>query len=158
MHGNWKTTTFIAALRHNRVTAPFVLEGAMDGETFRAYVEQVLAPTLKKGEIVFMDNVPKGMTVGKDYVKKPSKRVAPFFSTFPLTARTSIQSNKCSPSSKPSSARSPLTLSKVPPIRSSIFARPSPLASMKSLVLRVRLKTLLRIAKFSQHEADGRKF
>jgi hypothetical protein len=36
-HGNWKTVTFIAALRHERVTAPFVLEGAMNGETFKAY-------------------------------------------------------------------------------------------------------------------------
>jgi transposase len=57
-YGNWTTTTFIAALRHNRVTAPFVLEGAMNGETFRAYVEQILAHTLKRGDIVFMDNVP----------------------------------------------------------------------------------------------------
>ena len=57
LHGNWKTVTFIAALRHDRVTAPFVLEGAMNGETFKAYVEQFLAPTLKKGDIVFMDNV-----------------------------------------------------------------------------------------------------
>jgi transposase len=55
-HGNWKTITFIAALRHNRVTAPFVLEGAMTGEIFRAYVKQFLAPTLKRGDIVFMDN------------------------------------------------------------------------------------------------------
>ncbi len=57
LHGNWKTTTFIAALRHDRVSAPFVLEGAMNGEMFRAYVEQFLAPTLKRGDIVFMDNV-----------------------------------------------------------------------------------------------------
>ena len=57
LHGNWKTLTFIAALRHNRVTAPFVCEGAMNGETFKAYVEQFLAPTLKRGDIVFMDNV-----------------------------------------------------------------------------------------------------
>jgi transposase len=57
LHGNWKITTFIATLRHDRVTAPFVLEGAMNGETFRAYVEQVLAPTLRRGDIVFMDNV-----------------------------------------------------------------------------------------------------
>jgi len=57
LHGNWQTTTFVAALRHNRVTAPFVLEGAMNGETFRAYVEQILAPTMKSGDIVFMDNV-----------------------------------------------------------------------------------------------------
>jgi transposase len=56
-HGNWKTVTFVAALRHDRVTAPFVLEGAMTGEMFKAYTEQCLAPTLKKGDIVFMDNV-----------------------------------------------------------------------------------------------------
>ena len=47
LHGNWKTLIFIAALRHNRVTAPFVCKGAMNGETFKAYVEQVLAPTFK---------------------------------------------------------------------------------------------------------------
>jgi transposase len=56
-HGHWKTTTFICGLRYNRVTAPFVLDGAMDGPHFLAYVEQCLAPTLKKGEIVFLDNV-----------------------------------------------------------------------------------------------------
>ena len=56
-HGHWKTTTFIAALRHDRVTAPLTLDGPMNGESFRAYVEQVLAPTLKTDDIVFMDNV-----------------------------------------------------------------------------------------------------
>jgi len=50
-HGHWKTTTFIAALRHNRVTAPFALDGLMNGVSFKAYVEQVLAPTLKSGDI-----------------------------------------------------------------------------------------------------------
>jgi len=64
LHGNWKTVTFIAALRHDRVTAPFVLEGAMNGETFKAYVEQFLAPTLKKGDIVFMDNASVHMAEG----------------------------------------------------------------------------------------------
>ena len=48
--------TFIAALRHDRVNAPFVLEGPMTGEMFKAYVEQFLAPTLKRDDIVFMDN------------------------------------------------------------------------------------------------------
>ena len=56
-HGHWKTTTFICGLRYNRVTAPFVLDGPMDGPHFLAYVEQILAPTLKKGQIVFLDNV-----------------------------------------------------------------------------------------------------
>ena len=56
-HGHWKTTTFICGLRYNGVTAPFTLDGAMDGPHFLGYVEQILAPTLKKGDIVFMDNV-----------------------------------------------------------------------------------------------------
>src|SRR5258708_19709593 len=56
-HGHWKTLTFIAALRVNGLTAPYVIDGAMDGVTFMAYVEQVLVPTLAKGDIVFMDNL-----------------------------------------------------------------------------------------------------
>jgi transposase len=56
-HGHWKTSTFIAALRHNRVTAPFLLDGPMNGLSFKAYVEQILAPSLKRGDIVVMDNV-----------------------------------------------------------------------------------------------------
>jgi transposase len=56
-HGHWKTVTFIAGLRHDKVVAPFVIEGAMNGETFRAYIEQCLAPTLKPGETVVLDNV-----------------------------------------------------------------------------------------------------
>ena len=63
-HGNWKSITFIAALRHDCVTAPFVLEGAMNGETFKAYVEQFLAPTLKRDDIVFMDNASVHMVEG----------------------------------------------------------------------------------------------
>jgi transposase len=56
-HGHWKTTTFICGLRHDGVTAPFVLDGPMDGPHFLAYVEQILAPTLRKGQTVYMDNV-----------------------------------------------------------------------------------------------------
>ena len=56
-HGHWKTLTLVAALRADGVTAPYVIDGAMDGVSFLAYVEQVLVPTLKKRDIVFMDNV-----------------------------------------------------------------------------------------------------
>jgi transposase len=56
-HGHWKTSTFIAALRHNRLTAPFTIDGAVNGEVFLAYVRRVLVPTLKKGDIVIMDNL-----------------------------------------------------------------------------------------------------
>ena len=56
-HGHWKTLTFIAGLRCDGVTAPYVIDGAMDGPAFLAYIEQVLAPSLDKGDIVFMDNL-----------------------------------------------------------------------------------------------------
>ena len=54
-HGHWKTTTFLAALRHDRIEAPWVLDGPIDGESFTIYVEKVLLPTLKPGDIVIMD-------------------------------------------------------------------------------------------------------
>jgi transposase len=56
--GHWKTTTFVAALRRDGLTAPMVLDGPMTGEAFLAYVEQVLIPTLKPDDIVVMDNLP----------------------------------------------------------------------------------------------------
>jgi len=56
-HGHWKTLTFVAALRRDGVEAPFITDGAIDGPTFLAYIEQVLAPTLKRRDIVFMDNL-----------------------------------------------------------------------------------------------------
>jgi transposase len=55
--GEWKTITFVAALRHNKMTAPMVVDGPMTGEMFRAYVEQCLVPTLRRGDIVVMDNL-----------------------------------------------------------------------------------------------------
>jgi transposase len=57
-HGHWKTTTFVGALRLEGMTAPMVLDGAMHGAAFLAYVEQVLVPTLAPGDIVVMDNLP----------------------------------------------------------------------------------------------------
>jgi transposase len=57
-HGHWKTTTFTAGLRLDGLCAPMLLDGAMDGEAFRAYVEQVLVPELRPGDIVIMDNLP----------------------------------------------------------------------------------------------------
>jgi transposase len=56
-HGHWKTTTFLAALRFDRIDAPWLLEGPIDGESFRAYVERVVIPTLREGDIVIMDNL-----------------------------------------------------------------------------------------------------
>jgi transposase len=56
-HRRWKTTTFLAALRNDRITAPWLLEGPIDGESFRTYVAQVLLPALRAGDIVVMDNL-----------------------------------------------------------------------------------------------------
>lgn len=55
--GKWQTVTFVGALRKNGMTAPMIIEGAMNGEAFLAYVEQCLAPTLKRGDRVMMDNL-----------------------------------------------------------------------------------------------------
>jgi transposase len=56
--GAWKTITFVAALRHNKMVAPMVIDGPIDGPAFMAYVEQCLAPMLKCNDIVVMDNLP----------------------------------------------------------------------------------------------------
>ncbi|WP_404406634.1 transposase [Pelagibacterium halotolerans] len=56
-HRHWKTSTFIAALRHDRVEAPWLIDGPINGEPFLLYVEHVLMPTLKPGDIVGMDNL-----------------------------------------------------------------------------------------------------
>jgi transposase len=56
-HGHWKTTTFIGGLRCDRMTAPMVLDGPVNGEWFQAYVDQVLVPTLSPDDIVIMDNL-----------------------------------------------------------------------------------------------------
>ena len=56
-HRRWKTMTFLAALRHDRVEAPWLLDGPINGERFRVYVETILVPTLKPGDIVIMDNL-----------------------------------------------------------------------------------------------------
>ena len=62
--GHWKTITFVGGLRQRGMTAPFVLDGAMSGPMFLAYVRQFLVPALKRGEIVFMDNLPVHKVAG----------------------------------------------------------------------------------------------
>lgn len=56
-HGHWKTLTFIAALRCDRIDAPFVFDGPINGEAFLLYIDRILAPTLKPGDVVIMDNL-----------------------------------------------------------------------------------------------------
>ena len=63
-HGHWKTTTFVGALRLGGMTAPMVLDGPMNGPAFLAYVEQMLAPTLRHGDTVIMDTLPAHKVAG----------------------------------------------------------------------------------------------
>ena len=66
-HGHWKTLTFLAALRHDRIDAPAVFDGPINGRSFQAYVEQLLVPTLKPGDVVILDNLGshKGQAIRK---------------------------------------------------------------------------------------------
>lgn len=62
--GHWKTMTFVAGLRLSGLTAPWVLDGPMNGQAFEVYVRQVLAPTLRRGDIVVLDNLPAHKVAG----------------------------------------------------------------------------------------------
>jgi len=75
-HGHWKTTTFTGALRLSGMTASFVYDGAMNGTVFLAYVEQVLVPTLSKGDVVVMDNLPAHKAAGiRDAIEAAGARL-----------------------------------------------------------------------------------
>ena len=70
-HGHWKTTTFVAALRHQQLTAPMVADGPIDGEIFLAYVRQFLCPTLRPGDVVILDNLSTHKVAGvKDAIAR----------------------------------------------------------------------------------------
>ncbi len=62
--GHWKTITFVAALRQNGMTAPCTIDGAMTGRRFLTYVERCLVPTLKRNDVVMIDNLPAHKAAG----------------------------------------------------------------------------------------------
>ena len=102
-HGHWKTTTFTSALRLGGMTAPMVLDGPMNRAAFQAYVEQVLVPTLHRGEVVIMDNLPahKG-----GEVRRAIEAAGAYLRYLPRpTHPTSTRSRTPSPSSRRSCAR-----------------------------------------------------
>ena len=101
-HGHWKTTTLVAALRTTGITAPYVLDGAMTGATFRAYVDQILTPTLSPGDTVVMDNLPCHKVAG---VRETIESVGAKLVYLPPTAPTSIPSSRLSPNSRRCSER-----------------------------------------------------
>jgi putative transposase len=92
-HGHWKTATFLAALRNDRIEAPCLFDGPINGERFLAYVEQFLVPTLKRDDIVVLDNL--GSHKGKA-VRAAVKPLARASSSFQNTRRTSIRSSSSS--------------------------------------------------------------
>ena len=98
-HGHWKTTTFVGALRLEGITAPMILDGAMHGTAFLAYLEQVLAPTLSPGDIVIMDNVPAHKPLA---VRHAIEATGADLHFLPPYSPTSIPSRWPSQSSKPS--------------------------------------------------------
>ncbi len=100
--GTWETITFVAALRHNKMTAPMVLEGAMTGEMFLAYVVQCLVPTLKRNDIVVMDNC--RVHLGPASGRRSKKQERPF-ATCRNTRPISIQSKCLTANSRHSCAR-----------------------------------------------------
>ena len=101
-HRRWKTATFLAALRQDRIDAPCLFDGPINGERFRAYVEQFLAPTLKRGDVVILDNL--GSHKGKA-VRKAIRDVGARLVFLPKYSPTSTRSSGSSPSSKPCCAR-----------------------------------------------------
>lgn len=110
-HGRWRTLTFLAALRVNRIDAPCVIDGPINGRSFLAYIEQVLIPTLKPGDVVIMDNL--GSHKGKA-VRQAIRAAGAKLLFLPPTAPISTPSSRSSPSSRPCSAKPPREPSKPP--------------------------------------------
>ena len=75
--GRWQTSTFLAAWRVTGLTAPGVFDGAIDGESFRAYIDQILVPTLHPGDIVIADNLPRGPQGRRHPAGPPGRRGHP---------------------------------------------------------------------------------
>ena len=108
--GHWKTITFVAGLRHDKMTAPFVVDGPMTRATFLAYLEQCLVPTLNRGDIVIIDNLPahKGIAVQKTiktararllYLPKYSPDLNPIEQAFSKLKSPSTQGRRANHSS-----------------------------------------------------------
>ena len=103
-HGHWQTTTFVGALRTTGLTAPLVIDGAMNGELFLAYVQQQLIPTLTPGDIVVLDT---SAAITAPASAKPSRPPVALWPTCLRTAPISTPSNSSSRSGNPDSANTP---------------------------------------------------
>jgi transposase len=143
-HRRWKTATFLAALRNDRVDAPCLFDGPINGERFRAYVEQFLVPTLKPGDVVILDNLGSHKERRCD---RRSELLGRASCSCRNTRPTSIQSSKSSPNSKPCRERPPpahTMLSPTPAKRSSLNTsrRNAPLISKTPDMRRPKCRSL----------------
>ena len=121
--GRWRTMTFLAALRHDRITAPWLLEGPIDGESFATYVEKVLLPTLRPGDIVIMDNL--GSHRGR-IIRRFIRSAGAKLFLLPKYSPDRTRSNRCSPSSSTCCAKQPRERSKPSAPQSASFSALSP--------------------------------
>ena len=121
-HGHWKTTTLVAGLRLDGITAPMVIDGAMNGEAFVAWAERLLAPTLRPGDIVVMDNLPAHKVSD---ARKAIEAAGARLLFLPPTPRTSTRSSRRSP-------RSRRCCERPPPVPSTPSRPPSPPPSTPS--------------------------
>ena len=122
--GKWKTATFLAALRNDRIDAPCLFDGPINGERFHAYVEQFLVPTLKPGDIVILDNL--GSHKGKA-VRKAIRDVGARLMFLPKYSPDLNPIDRSSPSSRPCCERSGREVTKpspTPAAKSSPNTRP----------------------------------
>ncbi len=133
-HGHWKTTTFVGALRLEGMTAPMVLDGAMHGAAFLAYVEQVLAPTLSPGDIVIMDNLPAHKSAAVRHAIEAAGAERRFL---PPYSPDFNPIERLSQNSKPSSRKPPLE-------PSTTSGTPSPKASTHSHLKSAKATSLPR--------------
>ena len=113
--GHWKTTTFLGALRQDGLVAPCAFDGPINGETFRAWVEQFLAPELKPGDIVILDNLPSHKVEGvRTAIENAGARLLSLPSYSPdlnpieqgFAKFRALPRKAAAPSSRPSQARS----------------------------------------------------
>ena len=103
--GHWKTMTFLAALRHDAITAPFVIDRAMTGAIFVEYLRQCLVPTLSPGDIVVMDNLPAHKNAAVRQIIEAAgaelRYLPPYYARSTLSGSAS---DNCSISSTPANA------------------------------------------------------
>jgi hypothetical protein len=125
-HGRWRTLTFLGALRCDRLTAPCVFDGPINGECFRAYVEQQLLPILKPGDIVIMDNLGSHKATA---LRKAIKAAAPGSGTCRPIRQTSIRSSRPSPRSSTGCGSLRSAPSRTSGASSAISSQPSSLAN-----------------------------